>query len=86
MKLSEEYKENNADDTQQLSSKTIRRFAFAAANIDRSELESYGVIEQHDDDKWRRFNNNIDIFILKLSAHRLLSFTSLMNHKMGTSL
>ena len=47
----------------------LKEMAYFYTNTDRSMLEAKGIIQtgKAGDDRWKRFNHNFDIFILKLS-------------------
>jgi hypothetical protein len=47
----------------------LKELAYFFTNTDRSMLEAKGLIRpgKSGDDRWKRFNHNFDIFILKLS-------------------
>jgi hypothetical protein len=61
----------------------LKALAYAAANTSFDDLMKAGVIPTGDNSSWRRFNDNLDIFIIKLPAPRLEAFADLMNRKAG---
>lgn len=60
---------------------SLKELAFCTANTSMDELAGAGVITHGDEVAWRRFNTNLDIFIIKLPAVRLEAFADLMNRK-----
>lgn len=62
----------------------LKELAYCAANTSMDELAGAGVIKHGDQSSWRRFNDNLDIFIIKLPADRLAAFADLMNRKTGS--
>ncbi|TAV98464.1 hypothetical protein ELI24_08735 [Rhizobium ruizarguesonis] len=51
------------------SANMLKELAYFFTNTDQSMLEAKGLIQpgKSGDDRWKRFNHNFDIFILKLS-------------------
>lgn len=51
----------------------LRDFAFFLSNTSRWELEKAGIITPgpSGDTAWKRFNNDFDVFVIKLSAEKL---------------
>jgi hypothetical protein len=51
----------------------LRDFAFFLSNTSRWELEKAGIITPgpSGDTAWKRFNNDFDVFVIKLPAERL---------------
>lgn len=47
----------------------LKELAYFYTNTDRSVLEDAGLIQRgpQGDTRWKRFNHNFDVFILKLS-------------------
>ncbi len=68
-----------------ITASDLKAVAYAAANTSMDELAAAGVIKYGDQSLWRRFNDNLDIFIIKLPADRLEKFTHFMNEKAGLS-
>jgi hypothetical protein len=69
-----------------ISAADLKALAFATANTSREELTEAGIIPTGDNSAWHRFNDNLDIFIIKLPAPRLEAFANLMNRKAGFEL
>lgn len=64
-----------------ITASDLKALAYATANTSMDELAGAGVIKHGDNSSWRRFNDNLDIFIIKLPADRLAAFADLMNRK-----
>ncbi|RVE84735.1 hypothetical protein [Sinorhizobium meliloti] len=59
----------------------LRDFAFFLSNTSRWELEKAGIITPgpSGDTAWKRFNNDFDVFAIKLSAEKLVALADLVN-------
>lgn len=68
-----------------ITASDLKALAYATANTGMDELSAAGVIPYGDQSSWRRFNDNLDIFIIKLPSDRLEKFAGLMNVKAGLS-
>lgn len=66
-----------------ITASNLKALAYATANTSLEDLMKAGVIPTGDNSSWRRFNDNLDIFIIKLPAARLEAFADLMNRKAG---
>lgn len=64
-----------------ISAAELKALAYATANTSMDELAGAGVIKHGDNSSWRRFNDSLDIFIIKLPADRLEAFADLMRRK-----
>ncbi|MDW9787700.1 hypothetical protein CN071_17815 [Sinorhizobium meliloti] len=58
----------------------LRDFAFFLSNTSRWELEKAGIISPgpSGDTAWKRFNNDFDVFVIKLSAEKLTAMTDMI--------
>ncbi|MDX0553562.1 hypothetical protein GOL37_17380 [Sinorhizobium medicae] len=58
----------------------LRAFAFFLSNTSRWELEKEGIISPgpSGDTAWKRFNNDFDVFVIKLSAEKLAAMTDMI--------
>ncbi|QKN14751.1 hypothetical protein HR059_09835 [Sinorhizobium meliloti WSM1022] len=58
----------------------LRDFAFFLSNTSRWELEKAGIIAPgpSGDTAWKRFNNDLDVFVIKLSAEKLKAMTDMI--------
>ncbi|MDX0406915.1 hypothetical protein GOC62_18795 [Sinorhizobium medicae] len=58
----------------------LRDFAFFLSNTSRWELEKAGIIAPgpSGDTAWKRFNNDFDVFVIKLSAEKLAAMTDMI--------
>ncbi|RVK94000.1 hypothetical protein CN150_19135 [Sinorhizobium meliloti] len=58
----------------------LRDFAFFLSNTSRWELEKAGIISPgpSGDTAWKRFNNDFDVFVIKLSAEKLTAMTNMI--------
>ncbi|CDN52501.1 Hypothetical protein RG1141_CH01360 [Neorhizobium galegae bv. officinalis bv. officinalis str. HAMBI 1141] len=61
--------------------KMLTDLAYFFTNTDRSALEQAGIINpgKSGDDKWKRYNHNFDIFILKSDEQQLTVLAKLVN-------
>ncbi len=61
--------------------KMLTDLAYFFTNTDRSALEQAGIINpgKSGDDKWKRYNHNFDIFILKSDEQQLTALAKLAN-------
>jgi len=62
---------------------TLKRFAYFLANTDMSELVEAGIINDGDHDRWKRFNNDFDVFVIKLTDDRRQKLCDLINDRLG---
>ncbi|MCO5152538.1 MULTISPECIES: hypothetical protein [unclassified Shinella] len=62
---------------------TLKRLAYFLANTDMSELVEAGVITEGNDDQWKRFNNDFDVFVIKLNDDRRQRLCDLINDRLG---
>lgn len=51
-------------------------------NLAMWDLEDAGIISKGDDDKWKRFNNDLTTFVLKLDDARLDALFGLVEDRM----
>lgn len=67
---------------------SLRYLAYFYTNTDRSVLEEAGLIKpgKFGDDRWKRFNHDFDIFVLKLNEDELVTLTCLINEYVGPAL
>jgi len=67
---------------------SLRYLAYFYTNTDRSALENAGLIKpgKFGDDRWKRFNHDFDVFVLKLNDDELVTLTGLINDYVGTAL
>ena len=67
---------------------TLRYLAYFYTNTDRSVLEDAGLIKtgKFGDDRWKRFNHDFDVFVLKLNDGELETLTGLINDYVGPAL
>ena len=63
--------------------KNLKRFAYFLANTDMSELVEAGIINAGDNDRWKRFNNDFDVFVIKLPDDRRQKLCDLINDRLG---
>ncbi|ASP77439.1 hypothetical protein CN138_09270 [Sinorhizobium meliloti] len=58
----------------------LRDFAFFLSNTSRWELEKAGIIAPgpSGDTAWKRFNNDFDVFVIKLSAAKLKALADMI--------
>ncbi|MDW9722134.1 hypothetical protein GOB91_07160 [Sinorhizobium meliloti] len=58
----------------------LRDFAFFLSNTSRWELEKAGIISPgpSGDTAWKRFNNDFDVFVIKLSAEKLTAMADMI--------
>lgn len=61
----------------------LKRLAYFLANTDMSELVEAGIINEGDNDRWRRFNNDFDVFVIKLPDDRREKLADLINDRLG---
>ncbi len=61
----------------------LKRLAYFLSNTDMSELVEAGIINEGDNDRWRRFNNDFDVFVIKLSEDRREKLADLINDRLG---
>ncbi|ASP84284.1 hypothetical protein [Sinorhizobium meliloti] len=63
-----------------ITTKQLRDFAFFLSNTSRWELEKAGIISPgpSGDTAWKRFNNDFDVFVIKLSAEKLKALTDMI--------
>jgi hypothetical protein len=59
----------------------LRDLAYFLSNTSRWELEKAGIISQgpSGDTAWKRFNNDFDVFVIKLSAERLSALADMIS-------
>ncbi len=59
----------------------LRDFAFFLSNTSRWELEKAGIITPgpSGDTAWKRFNNDFDVFVIKLSAEKLSALADMIS-------
>jgi len=59
----------------------LRDFAYFLSNTSRWELEKAGIIAPgpSGDTAWKRFNNDFDVFAIKLSAEKLGALSDMIN-------
>lgn len=62
---------------------TLKRLAYFLANTDMSELVEAGVITEGNNDQWKRFNNDFDVFVIKLNDDRRQKLCDLINDRLG---
>ena len=62
---------------------TLKRLAYFLANTDMSELVEAGVISEGNNDQWKRFNHDFDVFVIKLSDDRRQKLCDLINDRLG---
>ncbi|MDX0789260.1 hypothetical protein GOD70_22490 [Sinorhizobium medicae] len=65
----------------------LRDFAFFLSNTSRWELEKAGIIAPgpSGDTAWKRFNNDFDVFVIKLSAEKLKALTDMIAGRLQVS-
>lgn len=65
--------------------KLLTDLAYFFTNTDRSTLEKAGIIPEGKtgDDRWKRYNSNFDIFILKCNPDQLEALVGLANRYAG---
>ncbi|PDT55069.1 MULTISPECIES: hypothetical protein [Sinorhizobium] len=58
----------------------LRDLAFFLSNTSRWELEKAGIITPgpSGDTAWKRFNNDFDVFVIKLSGEKLAALTDMI--------
>lgn len=58
----------------------LRDLAFFLSNTSKWELEKAGVIAEgpSSDKAWQRFNNDFDVFVIKLSAAKLKALADMI--------
>jgi hypothetical protein len=63
----------------------LTELAYFFTNTDRQTLEQAGIIQpgKAGDDKWKRYNHNFDIFILKSNPDQLDALAKLVNDYTG---
>ncbi|WP_077961673.1 hypothetical protein [Ensifer adhaerens] len=61
----------------------LKRLAYFLANTDMSELVEAGIINEGDNDRWKRFNNDFDVFVIKLPDDRREKLADLINDRLG---
>jgi hypothetical protein len=61
----------------------LKRFAFFLSNTDMSELVEAGIINAGDYYGWKRFNNDFDLFVIKLNDDRRQKLCDLINDRLG---
>lgn len=66
--------------------KMLTDLAYFFTNTDRAALEQAGIIQQGKagDEKWKRYNHNFDIFILKSDEPQLAALAKLANDYAGS--
>ncbi|MDW9473176.1 hypothetical protein [Sinorhizobium meliloti] len=59
----------------------LRDLAFFLSNTSRWELEKAGIITPgpSGDAAWKRFNNDFDVFVIKLSAEKLVALADMIS-------
>ncbi|RVH05059.1 hypothetical protein CN217_26525 [Sinorhizobium meliloti] len=59
----------------------LRDFAYFLSNTSRWELEKAGIIAPgpSGDTAWKRFNNDFDVFAIKLPGEKLTALTDMIN-------
>lgn len=62
---------------------TLKRLAYFLANTDMSELVEAGVITEGNNDQWKRFNNDFDVFVIKLNDDRRQKLCNLINDRLS---
>ena len=62
---------------------TLKRLAYFLANTDMSELVEAGVITEGNNDQWKRFNHDFDVFVIKLPDDRRQKLCDLINDRLG---
>lgn len=70
-----------------LAASNLKDIAFFLSNTSRWELEKAGIITEgpSGDTAWKRFNNDFDVFVLKLPADRLNALTDMINDYLRVS-
>jgi hypothetical protein len=63
----------------------LKELAYFYTNTDRSALEDAGLIQRgpEGDTRWKRFNHNFDVFILKLSDEEQRTLAAMANDYVG---
>jgi len=61
----------------------LKKLAYFLANTDMSELVEAGIINEGDNDRWKRFNNDFDVFVIKLPDDRREKLADLINDRLG---
>ena len=61
----------------------LKRFAYFLSNTDMSELVGAGIITEGNNDQWKRFNNDFDVFVIKLSDDRRQKLSDFINDRLG---
>ncbi|GAA4169297.1 hypothetical protein [Shinella granuli] len=62
---------------------TLKRLAYFLVNTDMSELVEAGVISEGNNDQWKRFNHDFDVFVIKLPDDRRQKLCDLINDRLG---
>jgi hypothetical protein len=64
-----------------ITASQLRDFAFFLSNTSRWELEKAGIITPgpSGDTAWKRFNNDFDVFVIKLSAEKLSALADMIS-------
>lgn len=59
----------------------LRDMAFFCVNVDRSELETAGIIPTgpDGDTAWKCFNSSLDAFLIKLTPEKRTAFADMLN-------
>lgn len=62
----------------------LREIFLILHNVDLADLVGAGIIDSEDNTiQWKRFNNNLTSFVLRLGPGRLLALTELIEGRMG---
>lgn len=71
-----------------LTAETLRLIGFFYANTGRDMLEIHGIIPAgpSGDAQWKRFNNDFDIFLLKLTPAKLDTLCRMINEYISQGL
>jgi hypothetical protein len=70
-----------------ITASQLRDLAYFLSNTSRWELVKADIISEgpSGDTAWRRFNNDFDVFVIKLSGEELAALTDMINDHLQVS-